>query len=177
MSATEFFYTLMMPTTLAFCGSLGTIDMDAAGLAISVYQLTVENCATSVRWGLMPFLAQTMGGTKEVSGWKFCTARPAGRPSVHLRELAVALNTGNLLILLGQDPVISAKSEQFLIILMPAALIAYTDTVGYLWPTLVIRCVSLLVNILLQYSLVLRGGFGIVGSAGCAVVQPWPSAR
>ncbi|PAA61673.1 hypothetical protein BOX15_Mlig031687g1 [Macrostomum lignano] len=173
MSATEFFYTLMMPTTLAFCGSLGTIDMDAAGLAISVYQLTVENCATSVRWGLMPFLAQTMGGTKKYRVGNFVQRGLLAGLLFTCVNWAVALNTGNLLILLGQDPVISAKSEQFLIILMPGclamnlceALIAYTDTVGYLWPTLVIRCVSLLVNILLQYSLVLRGGFGIVGSA------------
>uniref|UniRef100_A0A1I8F9Y0 Rhomboid domain-containing protein n=1 Tax=Macrostomum lignano TaxID=282301 RepID=A0A1I8F9Y0_9PLAT len=87
-----------------------------------------------------------------------------------LRELAVALNnwqpvdpagprSGNF----GQIRAIPHHPDARCLAMKASArpLIAYTDTVGYLWPTLVIRCVSLLVNILLQYSLVLRGGFGI----------------
>ncbi|PAA49128.1 hypothetical protein BOX15_Mlig003014g2 [Macrostomum lignano] len=173
MSATQLFYCMMMPVTLAFCGALGTEDLDAAGLSLSIFQLTVENCASSVRWGLMPFLAQTIGGSKKHRVGNFVQRGLLTSVLLTCFNWTLVMNAGNLLILLGQDPVISVKAERFLIILMPGslsmnlydALNAYTDAVGYLWPTFVVRCVSLGANTLLQYLLVTVAGLGLTGSA------------
>uniref|UniRef100_A0A1I8FS67 Multidrug and toxin extrusion protein n=1 Tax=Macrostomum lignano TaxID=282301 RepID=A0A1I8FS67_9PLAT len=138
ISVTQLFYSLVMPTTLAFCGYLGKEELDSAGLAISIFQLSVANFASAVRWGIMPFLAHTMAGSK-----------PA-------RDPAIAVNTEMYFLLL---------SPGCLGIIAFRALVAYTDTLGRLWPTLLVHVIGFLVNLLLQYVLVLHTDLGLAGSA------------
>uniref|UniRef100_A0A1I8IRT0 MATE family efflux transporter n=1 Tax=Macrostomum lignano TaxID=282301 RepID=A0A1I8IRT0_9PLAT len=85
----------------------------------------------------------------------------------------LACNSANLLIATGQDPAIAVNTEMYFLLLSPGclgiiafrALVAYTDTLGRLWPTLLVHVIGFLVNLLLQYVLVLHTDLGLAGSA------------
>uniref|UniRef100_A0A1I8FMK5 Integral membrane protein n=1 Tax=Macrostomum lignano TaxID=282301 RepID=A0A1I8FMK5_9PLAT len=101
-------------------------------------------------------------------------ARPACLPAAGPSSAGLwPAISANLLIATGQDPAIAVNTEMYFLLLSPGclgiiafrALVAYTDTLGRLWPTLLVHVIGFLVNLLLQYVLVLHTDLGLAGSA------------
>lgn len=173
---TNFAYVALTSVDIVMLGRLGAVEIASAGLAIVLFN-QLRTTGTGLVTGVSNLVAEahTRGEDRRirellVAGFFWSTV--AG-----VAFCLVLLLVGPLLVLLGQDPVVVAKTNQFLQVMVPGMLPClwfqtlrhFTSGLQRPGPLLAITLVSVGVTIGLNYVLIYGAlglpAFGFVGVA------------
>ncbi|XP_050374159.1 protein DETOXIFICATION 12-like [Argentina anserina] len=172
---------LLRVVSMMMVGHLGELALSSSSIAISLSGVTGFSVFIGMASGLETICGQAYGAKQyQKLGLQTYTAIfSLNLVCVPLSVLWIYME--NLLILMGQDPLISREAGKFTIWLIPALfayatlqpLIRYFQTQSLITPVLLSSCATLLFHIPLCWVLVFKSGLDNVGGALAISISYW----
>ncbi|XP_058415632.1 multidrug and toxin extrusion protein 2 isoform X2 [Diceros bicornis minor] len=156
-----------------FCGHLGKAELASVTLSVAF----INVCGVSVGFGLSTacdtLMSQSFGSPNKKHVGVILQRGTLLLLLCCFPCWALFLNTQQILLLLGQDPVVSRLTHEYVLIFIPALpvtflyglLAKYLQNQGIIWPQVLSGVVGNCVNCLANYILVSLLSLGIRGSA------------
>ncbi|XP_061351420.1 protein DETOXIFICATION 12-like [Gastrolobium bilobum] len=172
---------LLQVVSIMIVGHLGELYLSGAALAISLATVTGFSFLMGMASGLETICGQAYGAQQyQKIGMQTYTAI-FSLILVCLPLSLLWINMENILVFVGQDPLIAHEAGEFTIWLLPALfayailqpLVRYFQIQSLLLPMLISSCVTLCIHVPLCWALVFKTGLNNVGGALAISISIW----
>ncbi|XP_062501920.1 multidrug and toxin extrusion protein 2-like isoform X1 [Corticium candelabrum] len=184
VTLTVFLQFFLSEMNLLFCGHIGKLELDAAGLALSFTNVTGLSVGMGMSAACDTLISQAFGAKKFYKIGIIIQKGILILSLVMLPIWAVWLNAGSLLQVLNQDPEVVKQAAvvcKILIIGLPGNFLytllrKYLQNQGIVKPVAVIGFIIILISALTHFITVILLDLGLLGAAGslvfCQLLQP-----
>ncbi|XP_024026615.1 protein DETOXIFICATION 12 isoform X2 [Morus notabilis] len=172
---------LLQVISVMMVGHLGELSLSSTALAISLSGVTGFSLLLGMAGALETICGQAYGAEQYKKLGRQTYTAIFSMFLVCLPISLIWIYMGKLLVLIGQDPIISHEAGRFAIWLVPAlfayatlqALIRYFQTQSLMLPMFISSCVTLCFHIPLCWVLVFKSGLENVGGALAISISYW----
>ncbi|KAI3849223.1 hypothetical protein MKX03_001622 [Papaver bracteatum] len=181
MVAVNFFLHLIYVISIMMVGHLGELALSSTAMASSLCAVTGSSLLVGMAGGLETLCGQAYGAQQYR---KLGVHTYSAMISLTLLSIPISLvwiSMEKLLILIGQDPIISHEAGRYAVCLIPALfgiailqpLMKYLQTQSLIIPMLLSAITTLCFHIPLCWVFVFNMGFGNVGAAFAVGISYW----
>ncbi|XP_061351421.1 protein DETOXIFICATION 12-like [Gastrolobium bilobum] len=172
---------LLQVVSIMIVGHLGELYLSGAALAISITAATGFSFLMGMACGLETICGQAYGAQQYQKIGMQTYAAIFSLILICLPLSLLWINMENILVFIGQDPLIAHEAGKFTIWLLPALfahailqpLVRYFQIQSLLLPMFISSCVTLCIHIPLCWALVFKTGLNYVGGALAFSISIW----
>uniref|UniRef100_A0A1I8HYF4 Multidrug and toxin extrusion protein n=1 Tax=Macrostomum lignano TaxID=282301 RepID=A0A1I8HYF4_9PLAT len=172
---TCFFQIFLQTISVIMCGHLSKEQLDAAALACTLINVAGLGIGLGLSTGCDTYFAQTYGSAYRKRVGLYLQRSLIVMYMFLIPVYCLHLNIKPLLLLLGQDPVVSDMASQYILIFMPGVFFDYTflvlarylQTQNRVYPPLICAFIGNVFNAVSQYIAIYVLGFQYEASAAC----------
>ncbi|KAK6152862.1 hypothetical protein DH2020_012501 [Rehmannia glutinosa] len=172
---------LLRAVSMMMLGHLGDLALSSASIATSFSNVTGFSLLTGMASALETLCGQAYGAERYQKVGTFTYGSIIWLCLACLPVSLLWIFTGKLLILIGQDPVISAEAGKFSIWLIPSlfpyailqSLVRYLQIQSLIFPMLVSTLASLFIHLPLSWAFIFKLKLGNAGAALSICVSYW----
>ncbi|XP_042984910.1 protein DETOXIFICATION 12-like isoform X1 [Carya illinoinensis] len=172
---------LLQVISMMMVGHLGELALSSTAIAISLSGVTGFSLLLGMASALETLCGQAYGAKQYRKLGVQTYSAIFSMILVCIPVSLIWINIGKLLILIGQDPLISHEAGKFTVWLVPALfgyatlqpLVRYFQTQSLVMPMLICSCVTLSFHIPLCWALVFKSGLGNLGAASAISISYW----
>ncbi|PAA79857.1 hypothetical protein BOX15_Mlig015378g3 [Macrostomum lignano] len=172
---TCFFQIFLQTISVIMCGHLSKEQLDAAALACTLINVAGMGIGLGLSTGCDTYFAQTYGSAYRKRVGLYLQRSLIVMYMFLIPVYCLHLNIKPLLLLLGQDPVVSDMASQYILIFMPGVFFDYTflvlarylQTQNRVYPPLICAFIGNVFNAVSQYIAIYVLGFQYEASAAC----------
>lgn len=175
---------LLQVISIMMVGHLGELSFSSTALAISLSSVTGFSILLGMASALETICGQAYGAQqyKKLGIQTYTAIFSLFLVCIPISGIWIYME--KLLVLIGQDPLISHEAGKFIVWLIPAlyayatlqALIRYFQTQSLIIPMLISSCLTLCFHIPLSWVLVFKSGLGNLGGALAISISYWLNA-
>uniref|UniRef100_A0A1I8IEY0 Multidrug and toxin extrusion protein n=1 Tax=Macrostomum lignano TaxID=282301 RepID=A0A1I8IEY0_9PLAT len=172
---TCFFQFLLQTISVIMCGHLSKEQLDAVALACTLINVAALSIGLGLSTGCDTYFAQTFGSRHKKRVGLYLQRSLLVMYMFLVPVYCLHLNIKPVLLLLGQDPIISDMTARYILIFMPGVFFDYTflvlarylQTQNRVNPPLVCAVIGNVFNAVSQYIAIYVMGFEFEASAVC----------